>query len=280
MQKIAVITDSACDLSLEILNNNNINLFPLRIIYSNAEFEDKINITSEDVYNKLNDEIPTTSLPSPKSCENVLNTLKKEGYTHIIAIAISSGLSGTFNAFRLILEEYPNFKSYVFDSKIIGFPQGLLALEVSRLIKEGKSYETILELLPGIRKNISGYFTLDTLEYLKKGGRIGKIAGAIGKLLHLKPIITVDNHGVYYAHTKVRGRKQSLSKMIEILKSYLSESKCRVWVLEGGCLEDASAFINTLHNFKNIEVMGIVPVGAMVAVHSGPGMMGIAIQKI
>lgn len=281
MQKIAIITDSACDLSIETLNKNDIKLFPLRIIYSDNEFEDKIDITAEEVYDKLKSEIPTTSLPSPKTCQNVLDNLKAEGYTHIIAIPVSSGLSGTFNAFRLALEDYPNFTSHVFDSKIIGFPQGILVLEAANLVKEGKSYEEIIDSLPSIRKNITGYFTLNTLEYLKKGGRIGRLAGTIGQFLHLKPIITVDDdEGVYYPASKVRGRKQSLSKMIEILKSHLSESKCKVWILEGGCLDEAESFMESIKQLNNIEVMGITPVGAMVAVHSGRGMIGLAIQKV
>ncbi|MEN8433040.1 DegV family protein [Clostridium septicum] len=280
MQKIAILTDSASDLSIEILKENNIHLFPLRIIYSNEEFEDKITITPEEVYKKLPIEIPTTSLPSPKTSEKVLKKLEDEGYTHVIAISVSSGLSGTFNAFRLALEEHPNLISYVYDSKIIGFPQGVLVLEASRLVKNGQSFEDIIKELPKIRENITGYFTLNTLEYLKKGGRIGRLAGTIGQFLHLKPIITVDDNGVYYASNKVRGRKQSLSKMIEILQSHLNESKCNVWVLEGGCVDEVLAFSESIKSLDNVNFMGIMPVGAMVAVHSGPGMVGLAIQKI
>ncbi|ATD53846.1 DegV family protein [Clostridium chauvoei] len=280
MQKIAILTDSASDLSLETLKENNIHLFPLRILYSNEEFEDKISITPEEVYNRLSTEIPTTSLPSPKTSAKVLKDLEANGYTHVIAISVSSGLSGTFNAFRLALEEHPNLTSYVYDSKIIGFPQGVLVLEAARLVKEKKSYDEIIQELPRIRENITGYFTLDTLEYLKKGGRIGKLAGTIGQFLHLKPIITMDEHGVYHPYAKVRGRKQSLSKMIEVLKTHLDESKCKVWILQGGCMDEALLFAESVKALHNCEFMGITPVGAMVAVHSGPGMMGLAIEKV
>lgn len=280
MQKIAIITDSACDLTLETMKENNIKLFPLRIMYSHGEFEDKINITSEEVYNSLETEIPTTSLPSPSTCERVLNEIENEGYTHVIAIPVSKALSGTFNAFRLALEDHPNLTSTIFDSKIIGYCQGVIVLEAARLVQAGKSYEEIIESLPGIRENISGYYTLNTLEYLIKGGRIGKLSGAIGQFLHLKPIITMDESGVYCSVAKVRGRKQSISKLTEIIKQHLSESKCKLWVLQGGALEEGTNFMESLRNLNNVVSIELTEVGAMSAAHSGRGMIGIAIQKV
>lgn len=280
MQKIAIITDSASDLSLETLKENNINLFPLRIIYSDKEFEDKIDITSEEVYKSLDKEIPSTSLPGADTCHKVLDRLVEEGYTHVIGVTVSASLSGTFNFFRLMLEDYPTLKSFVFDSKIIGYCQGVICLEASKLVQAGNSFEEIVEKLPEIASNVSGYFTLDTLEYLKKGGRIGRVAGAIGQLFHLKPIITMDEAGVYKMATKARGRKQSLSKLTEQLTPYLDKGKCKVWVLEGGCIDEATTYMNSLRKIHNIEVMGIAPVGPMVAAHSGPGMIGLTIQRV
>ena len=280
MQKIAIITDSACDLTLETINKNDIKLFPLRIIYSYGEFEDKINITSEEVYNSLDTEIPTTSLPSPKTCERILNEIEAEGYTHVIAISVSKALSGTFNAFRLALENHPNLESTIFDSKIIGYCQGVIVLEASKLVQAGKSYENILEMLPKIRENVTGYYTLNTLEYLVKGGRLGKLAGAIGQFLHLKPIITMDVTGVYCSVAKVRGRKQSISKLYEIIKEHLDESKCKLWVLQGGALEEGTKFMESLRNLHNVVSVELTSVGAMSAAHSGRGMIGITIQKV
>ncbi|MBB6715780.1 DegV family protein [Clostridium gasigenes] len=280
MQKIAIVTDSACDLTLETMKENDIHLSPLRIIYSHGEFEDKINITSEEVYNSLETEIPTTSLPSPKTCERVLSKIEAAGYTHVIAISVSKALSGTFNAFRLALEGHPNLTSTIFDSKIIGYCQGVIVLEASKMVQAGKSYEEILEYLPKARENVVGYYTLNTLEYLIKGGRIGKLAGAIGQFLHLKPIITMDNTGVYCSIAKVRGRKQSLSKLHEIIKEHLTEGKCKLWVLQGDALEEGTKFMENLRNLHNVVSVELTLVGAMSAAHSGRGMIGIAIQRV
>ena len=124
MQKIALITDSACDLDLNTLKENNINLLPLRIIYSNAEYRDRIDISPSEVYKNLENEIPKTSLPSAKDTEEILNKLEEESYTHVICISISSGLSGSYNALRLALEDHPNLTSFVYDTKILAYPQG------------------------------------------------------------------------------------------------------------------------------------------------------------
>lgn len=280
MEKIALITDSGCDLSIETLKENNINLLPLNIIYSYGEFEDKISITSEEVYKKLEIEVPSTSLPSTKKINETLERLEKEGYTHVIAITLSSGLSGTCNAIRLALEEYPNLISHVYDTKILAYPEGMIVLDVAKSIKEGKSFESIVSELPNIKAKIKGYFTLNTLEYLKKGGRIGKVAGTIGEMLNLKPIIGVDDEGVYYTISKARGRKQALSKLTDILKQTLSKGKCNVFVLQGGALEEGNSYLESIRHLNNIQDIGIASVSPALGVHTGPGLIGLAIQEI
>ena len=280
MQKIALLTDSACDLSLETMKEKNIKLLPLKLIYSDKEFQDKIDISAEEVYNNLKNEVPKTSLPSAETIHNILDSLENDGYTHVIAITISSGLSGTFNAIRLALEDHPKLTSHVYDSKILAFPEGLLVLETAKLIEEGKSFEEITEVLPKIHSNITGYFTIDTLEYLKKGGRIGRVAGTIGEILNLKPIITVDENGVYYTVCKARGHKQALTKLTDILKKELEKSKCNVWVLQGGALKTAKSYLETLLKLDNILNIGISEISPALGVHAGPGLIGLAIQKV
>ena len=93
-------------------------------------------------------------------------------------------MSGTNNSIRLLLEDHPKLTSYVFDTKILAMPEGIVALETAKLIKEGKSFEEIIKEIPIIRKRITGYFTLNTLDYLIKGGRIGKVSGMIGQMLN------------------------------------------------------------------------------------------------
>ena len=280
MQKIALITDSACDLDLNTLKENNINLLPLRIIYSNGDYRDRIDITPQEVYDNLENEVPKTSLPSAQETEEILTKLETEGYTHVICISISSGLSGSFNAIRLALEDHPKLTSFVYDSKILAYPQGEIVLEVAKLIKEGKSFEEIVQEIPEIIKRVIGYFTINTLEYLKKGGRIGRLAGTVGELLNLKPIITTDENGVYYNVAKVRGRKQSLSKMTELLKGYLDKSKCEVAVLHAGCEDEAIKYMNSLKDLPNVESIKIAEISPALGIHGGPGLIGFSVKMV
>ena len=280
MQKIALITDSACDLDLNTLKENNINLLPLRIIYSNGDYRDRIDISPQEVYDNLEKEVPKTSLPSAQETEDILNKLEQEGYTHVICISISSGLSGSFNALRLALEDHPKLTSFVYDSKILAYPQGEIVLEVAKLIKEGKSYEEIIKEIPEIRKRVIGYFTINTLEYLKKGGRIGRLAGTVGELLNLKPIITTDEDGVYYNVAKVRGRKQSLSKMTELLKGYLAKGKCEVAVLHAGCEDEAIKYMSSLEDLTNVVSIKIAEISPALGIHGGPGLIGFSVKMV
>ena len=280
MQKIALITDSACDLDLNTLKENNINLLPLRIIYSNGDYRDRMDISPQEVYDNLEKEVPKTSLPSAKETEETLNKLEQEGYTHVICISISSGLSGSFNALRLALEDHPKLTSFVYDSKILAYPQGEIVLEVAKLIKEGKSYEEITKEIPEIRKRVIGYFTINTLEYLKKGGRIGRLAGTVGELLNLKPIITTDEDGVYYNVAKVRGRKQSLSKMTELLKGYLAKGKCEIAVLHAGCEDEAIKYMNSLKDLTNVVSIKIAEISPALGIHGGPGLIGFSVKMV
>lgn len=280
MQKIALITDSGSDLSLEELKENNINLLPLRISYSTGEYQDKLDIKASDVYANLDKEVPKTSLPSPETTERILQKLEEEGYTHVIGICISGGLSGTANSLRLSLEDHPSLTSYVYDTKILAYPEGEITIEVSKLIREGKSFEEIIEALPKIRERITGYFTIDTLEYLKRGGRIGKVAGTLGELLNLKPLITTDENGVYYNIAKARGRKQALSKLTEILKSHLSKNKCNVTILQGGCEAEAIKYMESLKKLININSLKISEISPALGVHGGPGLIGLCIKVV
>lgn len=280
MEKIALITDSACDLSLDIIKEKNINLLPLRIIYSTGDYQDKIDLSPKEVYSNLDKEVPKTSLPSIQTIEDVLTKIEAHGYTHVIAISISSGLSGSYNSLRLCLEDHPKLTSYVFDSKILAYPQGEIVIETSKLIESGKSFEEIVSFLPKIRERITGYFTINTLEYLIKGGRIGRVAGTLGNLLDLKPIITTDENGIYYTVCKARGRKQSLSKITDILKEYLSKGKSEVTILQGGCELEARKYMDSIKSLPNIINLKIAEISPALGVHGGPGLMGFSVKLV
>lgn len=276
MEKIALITDSASDISKEIVLKYNIKVLPFKIIYRDREFSDGIDISSKEVYETLESNTPTTSLPSMADIEGTFEKIKAEGYTHAIVVTISSKLSGFNNAIKLLSEEYPEIKTYVHDSKSISKGEEILIEEAAKMIESGKSFDEVVAELPKINERIKIFFVIGTLEYLIRGGRLGKVAGTIAQFLHLKPIVSVDEEGEYYTYAKVRGRKQSLHKIHDIGISILNNKKCAVYLMHGEAEEETLALAEKLKANPNAESVNfggyLSPVSG---VHSGPGFIGV-----
>ncbi|WP_326511653.1 DegV family protein [Clostridium intestinale] len=280
MEKIALITDTTSDLPQDIIEKYNIKILPFRIIYKDREYKDKYEITPKEVYDNFEKEIPTSSLPLAQDMEELYDALEKEGYTHAIAITLSSGLSGISNALRLVSENHDNIESFVYDSKTISWGEGILVKKCAELIEQGKDFNYIKNILSELRKKVKLFFVVGTLEYLRKGGRIGRISGTIGDLLNLKPIVAVDDEGRYFTHSKVRGRKQSLNKMINIVKEIVNDKHHDIIVLNGCSDEDCKYMIDQFEKIDNVSSVNyggdISPVSG---VHSGPGLVGVVLVE-
>ena len=279
LEKIALITDTTSDLSEDIIKKYNIKLMSFRIIYKDREYRDRIEISPEEVYENLEKEIPTSSMPSMDDMESLFDSLEEEGYTHAIAVVLSTGLSGIYNGLKVVSENHPKITTHIFDSKSISLGEGVIVEECGRLIEEGKSFDEIVSCIPSIRKRVNLFFVAGTLEYLKKGGRIGKVSGTIGELLNIKPIVSVDvNDGKYYTYDKVRGRKQSLNRIIDIGNKILNEKKCRIYGLHGYSLEDSKKVFEELSKHPNVvEASFQGCISPVSGVHSGPGLVGLVL---
>ena len=212
MDKIAVLVDSGCDIPKELAVEKNIYILPLKINYTDGEYRDGVDITPEQVYNKLAQEIPKTSLPNGEEILNLFDKIKSDGYTKVLCVTLSSGLSGTNNIINIIASDYDGLEIKIIDSKNIAIGAGFLGLLASDLIKSGQSFD---EAYQGVLANINNskvFFSVATLEYLHKGGRIGLVSAVLGSKINLKPIISCNNEGIYYTIAKVIGRNNQLKK--------------------------------------------------------------------
>lgn len=280
MCKIALITDTTSDLREDIIKKYNIKVLPFRIIFKDTEYKDKVDISTEQLYDKLKVEIPTSSLPSMADMEEMFTQLEKEGYTHVIAITLSSGLSGISNAVKLVSENHENLITYVCDSKSISLGEGVIVNECGKMIERGESFEKIVNAIPSLIERSSVFFVVKTLEYLKRGGRIGKISGTIGQLLNIKPIVSIGKDGKYFTFDKVRGRKQSLSKLVNIVKEKINNDNYDVYIMHGNGYKDAHDVydeISKIQGVKSIAFGG--QISAVSGMHSGPGLIGVAMFK-
>lgn len=223
-KKIALLTDSCVDLPPDILRENRVYTVPLRILCQDGEYLDGVTIRSADVYRRLRSgEIPKTSLPSTESLEATLRQILADGYDGILAVMVSSGISGTYNLVRLaaeeLEEEYPHVSMRVYDSLSGSVGQALVLLQIAEDIKNGYDWETLTERrIPFLIRNTMVAFSVDTLEYLAKGGRIGKITAAAGTLLQIKPILGFSpDDGQLQSIAKARGRNLVAGKLTELM---------------------------------------------------------------
>ncbi|NMA58835.1 DegV family protein [Clostridium cochlearium] len=281
MEKIALITDTTADLSEDIINKYNVNVLPFRIIYKDREYKDRIDITPKEVYENLYKEIPTSSLPSMEDIDNLFIKLKKEGYTHAIAVVLSSGLSGIYNAVKLVSENHPEINTYVYDSKSISAGEAVFVEKCIDMINKNEKFSNIIKEMDKLRERCHLFFMVDTLEYLKRGGRIGKISGAIGELLNIKPIISIDkNDGKYYTVNKARGKKQSINKLIDEIKKILKNNRACIYMGHGNGLENCKNVYENIKELNNIlKVQFIGEISPVSGVHSGPGLVGIVVVE-
>jgi len=281
MEKIALVTDSSCDLPQRIIDEYGINVIPLRIIYKNNEYRDGMDIKPIEIYQNLDIEVPKTSMPSPYDVVSKLNELKQKGFTHCISLTISSGLSGTYDMFKLVKEEISDIYISVVDSKILSLGLGLLVYETAKMIKNGNRYDEILDKIEVLKNKVKGFFTVDTLEYLKKGGRISSFAAKIGSLLNLKPIISIDEHGKYYMFSKVRGKNQAVAKMIDELLLYSKNYKSIIVGIPHANVEnEAIELANKIKNISSVKEIIVNEVSPALGVHSGPGLIGLTFLPI
>lgn len=281
-EKIAILVDSGADVPKNLIEKYNMYLVPLTIIYSDGEYSDGIDISAEEVYSKLDKEIPSTSLPSGETIQNIFKQIKKDGYNKVLAVSISSGLSGTYNAIKLISKQIEDLDVFVLDTKNIAIASGFSAIQAAEYIKDGMDFETLKKTLSGNLDNSKVYFCVSTLEYLQKGGRIGLVSAVLGSTLNLKPIISCNDEGIYYTVAKVLGRKRSLNKALDLAIDFIGDSNMyNIGVVHGDAEEEAYKLLELLKSkLPNYKLSVEGQISPALGVHTGPGTIGIVVQKL
>ncbi|MEG0988164.1 MAG: DegV family protein [Clostridium sp.] len=280
-EKIAILIDSGCDVSHELIEKYHMKVLRLHVLYPEKDYSDDLDIDPQMIYDRFPGEIPTTSTPSPQEVKDMVDEIKAEGYTHILAFSISSGLSGTYNTICSVLNEEHDIVSFALDTKNISSGAGILAIWAAKQLEEGKTYNELVDILPDKIKDSKVLYYMDTLTYLQKGGRIGLVTSIVGNILNLKPVISCNKEGVYYTVAKIRGAKQGLSKLLSEITSYAGDTPCWMILLNG----DAKTAADTMRP----KLTAAIPHGTLImekqitasmAVHTGPGLVGIIILKL
>lgn len=281
-EKIALLVDSGTDVPQDVMDRYGIYMIPLQIIYKERTYTDKVDITPEEVYRRLEEEVPSTSLPDGAQIQKVLEKIKEDGYEKLLIVTISSGLSGTYNVLRLIEQEEEGLEVYVLDTKSIGIGAGLQAIRAAELIDSGLTFEALIAQLKKEIVQNKVLFNVGTLEYLQKGGRIGLVTSIIGTALKLNPTISCNEDGVYYTVAKSRGRKRSIDKLVEIAEEFIgNHQEFRIAVAQGDAYEEGLQLKAKIEaRFPNAKEILFGTISPALVVHTGPGLLGMGIQVI
>lgn len=277
--KIAIVADTTCDLPRKLLDQYNIKMMPLRVIFKDGEFRDRSEITPKELYDRIETEIPTTSLPSIVDINNLFSELKADGYTNVIVVTLSSKVSGTYNLAALAAHEFEGLDIEVIDSKAVSIFYGLMVLEGARNLGL-EDVDLIIEKMKKVRDGVKGCHLLDTLKYLKKGGRIGKVQGTVAEMLNIKPIIGIDSEGVYKTVGKVRGRKKAIREMISMARSQFLDKKFKLAIVHGNVEKDAEFMVNKIKEIGQVDEVIVTELCAVSGVHTGPGIVGYVAYEV
>ncbi|MEB8573855.1 fatty acid-binding protein DegV [Bacillus thuringiensis serovar nigeriensis] len=275
---VKIITDSAADLPVELLQAYDIDLIPLRV-YDEAETEylDGVTLESVTLLQKMREgAVYRTSLPSLETFQEKFVSYAKEG-NPCIYLAFSSELSGTYQSSVVIKEEvketYANLDLEIIDTKCASLGQGLVVLEAAKMAKDGASKEDILKRVDFLMSHMEHIFTVADLQYLVRGGRLSKVAGFIGGLLNIKPILNVEE-GKLVPLEKVRGKKKVLSRIVDIMEERGEDLKGQtIGMTHGDDLETAEALKSLITERFGCEVFIVNTIGAAIGAHTGPGVI-------
>lgn len=285
--RIKIVTDSNCGYTVEAAAKLNMEIQPTPVLINNKQYFEEENLTQEQFYEflKSSDTKVSTSQPNPYDVAERWRRILKE-YDEILYMPLSSGLSETALIIKHMSETEPEFigKVYVVDNHRVSVTQKQGVLDALKMIEEGKSAKEIHDWLTETRNTSSIYIAVNTLKYLKKGGRLTPAAAAIGTLLKIKPVLQIQGERLD-KFAQVRKMSDAKTTMINALrhdletrfKSEYEQGKMTVSVAHTQCLEESLKFKEEiLKEFPNVEFTFVDPLSLSVAVHIGPGALAIA----
>jgi DegV family protein with EDD domain len=278
--KMKIVTDCAADLSPEEVKQYGITVAPLYIQFPEGEINSD-ELTPDQFYDRLEKmapQIPTTAQPSAGIFADLYRKLGA-GDDEIVSIHISSGLSGTIQSARLGVQNVPNAIIHMVDAMTLSGGERFQVLAAAVAARAGKSKDFILDRLAKIRDATEVIYTLETLEYLQRGGRIGRVKALAGMLLRIKPIIKVDKSDGKYSEV---GKERTVQKAIEsiaehIAKLYGNQTPLWVSVLHGRFADQAERLAVLMQDRVNVAKLEILRISPVLGVHTGPGIVGLAV---
>jgi DegV family protein with EDD domain len=274
-QDVAIVTDSTCDIPADLVEQYDLTVVPLYVVWGDEELRDGVEIDQSTFYSRLpaDPTHPSTSQPTPG---DFVRTIAGLDAREVLIVTLSKALSGTYESACRAREEL-DLPIYVVDSYSLSMGLGWQVLAAARARERGADVEEMMAAAEQVRERTSLLLTVDTLEYLHRGGRIGSAAKLLGSLVQLKPLLEINHEtGVLEPLEKIRTRKRALRRLVEETFERVDPSEpAHVAIIHGAAPEDARSLLHeVLERCEQVEpvVSAITPV---LGVHGGPGVVGI-----
>jgi DegV family protein with EDD domain len=273
---VKLIVDSTCNLPPDVLRKYDIRVAPVTIQFGNDSYEEEISIDRDLFYRKIEELqiIPTTSQPTPAWFARIYEELLDQGHSMLV-ITVTGKLSGTYQSAVLAKSMVPKADVEAFDSRNISLGTGWMALEAARMAEAGQDRAAILKRLAHIRDRSVLILTPATLKYLQMSGRIGKLQGAIGSLLNVKPIIALKD-GMLEAVENIRTRGKAIDRLVDMVEEALGVSEpVNLAVIHARAEDEARALLERVRGRFNCREILIGDLVSSLAVHGGPGVIAV-----
>ncbi len=277
MPKVAIVTDSSTYLPKEYVDKYNIHVLPLTLIWGDEEYRDGVDISASDFYIKLagSDTLPTTSQVTVHAFEELFKRLLAEGYD-VLALQMSSGLSATVQSAFQAKEKINSDRIVVIDTLLVSMALGFQVLEAARAAEGGASLKECVEIAKKAYDHIGVFFTVDTLEYLHKGGRIGSAKRLLATALNVKPVMEVQE-GKLELVESVISQKKAIERLIKLVEKNIGgNKKIKLSVFHAGITEIAQDLLDRVKEKFNPEESILTEVSPVIGAHTGPGTISIA----
>ena len=283
MSSFVILTDSSADLSASMVQQLDVQVLPLSFVLDGHTYHDHPDNRDMDprlFYERLRSgDMATTSAVNVAQYTEALEPLLQAGQD-VLILAFSSGLSTTYNSSLIAVKElqakYPDRKLFTVDTLCASLGQGLLVWYAAQARARGGSIEEVRDWIEEHKLNLCHQFTVDDLYFLKRGGRISSATALVGSMLHIKPVLHVDNEGHLINIGKVRGRQAALKALVDRMEhTAIDSGSLTVFISHGDCLEDAQMVADMVKKRFGIQEVYINYVGPVIGAHSGPGTLAL-----
>lgn len=279
MRRVRIVTDSTSDLPLSLCDRLGITVIPLNVHFGDVVYRDQVDLSSEEFFRLLAkaSDLPKTSQPAPILFEEAYRNLTADG-SPVISIHLSSKFSGTLRSAQLARDSLRNRGQIeVIDSQSASLGLGLIVMAAAELANRGADEREVASHVRRLTQNVHIWFFVDTLEYLQRGGRIGRARAFLGTLLNIRPILKVDE-GEVHPVEKVRTRSKAIDRLVEFVELFPTIERLAV-IHSNTSMNDAETLIKRLEPLYPREQIILGQYGPVIGTHTGPGGLGVVVSQ-